>query len=183
MRILLALALLCSTARADGAYVSWGMSAWLGRDTIGKLSPHGDATFDLRVGMRVRNVALEAFTSPGVDHVSVTGVDAKLLWPLGRYVSPYARLRLARMTVDLDEHTESGRSVGPIHDSGLGGGVALGVQVQFPAYPFGLVMPAWFGAPAGPKRTGGVFIEVADEHYAPEGFWRITWGFAWGGAF
>jgi hypothetical protein len=185
VRILIALALLCSTVHADGPYVSWGMSAWWGRDEIGKLRPDGDATFDLRVGMRVRNVALEAFTAPSPGALSVTGIDAKVLLPLGRYVSPYARLRAARMTVDIDAYYDSSRGmdVAAMHDSGLGVGLALGVQLQFPAYPFGLILPAWFAAPAGPKRTGGIFVEVGDEYYAPEGFWRFAWGFAWGGAF
>lgn len=173
VRTLLVLALLCSTARADGPYVSWGMSAWWGRDTIGRRQPDGDATFDLRLGMRIRNLAIEAFTSPGVDALSVTGIDAKLLVPVGRYLAPYARLRVARMTVDLDT----------LHDSGLGFGYGIGLQAQFPAHPFGLLLPAWFAAPAGPRRTGGVFIELADEYYAPEGFWRFAWGLAWGGAF
>jgi hypothetical protein len=183
VRIAILLALLCSTARADGPYVSWGMSAWWGQDAIGTLRPDGDATFDLRVGMRVRNVAIEALWSPSPDALSVTGLDAKWLLPLGRYVSPYARLRVARMSIDLDEGYDARGDTPALHDSGLGGGVALGVQVQFPAYPFGLLIPAWFAAPAGPKRTGGIFVELGDEYYAPEHFWRFAWGVAWGGAF
>ena len=176
-RVLLVLALLCSVARADGPYVSWGMTAWMARDGLADKMKDGDATFHLLVGMRTHNLALEAWTDPAMDHVSADGLDAKYMVPLGRWISPYARLRFARMTVDVDG----------MHDTGLGGGLAIGIQAQFPAYPFGLLMPAWFGAPLGPRRTGGIYVEFADESYGvfaqPQRFWRFTWGWAWGGAF
>jgi len=176
-RVLLVLALLCSTSRADGPYVSWGMSAWMARDQLAAKLPDGDATFQLIVGMRVHELALEAWMAPAIDHVGAEGIDAKYLVPLGRYVSPYARLRLARMTVDVDG----------MRDAGLGGGLAVGIQLQFPAHPFGLLIPAWFAAPAGPRRTGGIYVEFADESYGvleqPQRFWRFAWGLAWGGAF
>jgi hypothetical protein len=183
VRIAIMLALLCSTARADGPYVSWGMSAWWGQGASGMLRSGGDATFDLRVGMRVHDTALEAFTSPDVDTLSVTGLDAKWLRPLGRYVSPYLRLRVARMSIDLDGSYDAHGDTPAFHDSRLGVGAAIGIQTQFPAYPFGVLFPAWFAAPAGPKRTGGMFLELGHEYYAPEHVWRFAWGLAWGGAF
>lgn len=176
-RIALLLALLCSTARADGPYVSWGMSAWIARDGLASKMKDGDATFQLLVGMRVHDLALEAWSAPAIDHVGAEGLDAKYMVPLGDYCSPYARLRFARMTVDVDG----------MHDTGLGGGLAVGVQFQFPAYLFGLLIPAWFAAPAGPRRAGGIYVELADESYGvfeqPQRFWRFAWGLAWGGAF
>jgi hypothetical protein len=172
-RVLFVLALLCSAARADGPYVSWGMSAWWAKGPLAAKLPEGDATFQLLVGMRVREIAVEAWTAPAIDHLGAEGVDVKYLGSLGRYISPYARLRLARMTLDVDG----------MHGSGLGVGLALGVQAQFPAHPFGLLIPAWFGAPAGPRKTGGIYVEVADESYAVGRFWRLSWGLAWGGAF
>lgn len=176
-RIAFVLALLCSMARADGPYVSWGMSAWIARDELAAKLKDGDATFQLLVGMRVHQLALEAWTAPAIDHVGAEGLDVKYLGSLGAYVSPYVRLRFARMAVDVDG----------VHASGLGGGLAAGVQLQFPAHPFGLVIPAWFAAPAGPRRTGGIYVEFADEQYLvgdlPQRFWRFAWGLAWGGAF
>jgi len=189
-RVLLVLALLCSVARADGAYVSWSLTGWFPRDKLATKLANTDngAQFALIAGMRIHDVAIEAWhSSPMHSGIAVTGLDAKLLVPLGRYVSPYARVRLARMTVDLDPTSD--------HDApltGLGGGGAIGVQVQFPGRTFGLVIPAWFAAPFGWKGTGGIYVEFGHETYglatagerpSAERFWRFAYGVAWGGSF
>ena len=177
-----------------GPYVSWSVTGWFPTDKLASRFEHVDngAQFALILGARLGDhLAIEAFTAPPLNHdqpsIDVEGVDAKLMWPLGRYVTPYARLRLARMTVDLD--TTDHRTA-PL--TGMGGGEGIGLQVQFPGRMFGLVIPAWFAAPFGLKGTGGIWTEVSHEAYdlaaggphgAPEHFWRYAYGVAWGAAF
>ena len=199
MRFLIALALVCGTARADdgpklGPYVSWSLTGWFPTDKLAARFEHVDngAQFALILGARVTDhLAIEAFTSPAMSHdqpsTAVEGVDAKILWPIGRYVTPYARLRLARMNVELDTLYHRTAVL-----SGMGGGEGLGIQFQFPGRMFGLIIPAWFAAPFGFKGTGGIWTEVTHEAYdlaaggsrgSPEHFWRYAYGVAWGTAF
>lgn len=196
MRAIIVLCLLCSVARADtGPYVSWSLTGWFptGKLAAAMRSSDNGAQFALIVGARFgHHVALEAFTAPAMNHaedpaIDVEGVDAKLMWPLGRYVTPYVRLRLARMTVDLDPIGTRDAKL-----SGLGGGEGVGLQVQFPGRMFGLIIPAWFAAPFGLKGIGGIWTEVSHEVYGlsaggsragSEPFWRYAYGVAWGAAF
>ena len=197
MRAILVLLALCSVARAGtGPYVSWSLTGWFPTGKLAASMKHDEngAQFALIVGARFgRHLALEAFTAPSLDHdgqdpaIDVEGVDAKLLWPLGRYVTPFVRLRLGRMTVDMDPTGTSDAKL-----SGRGGGEGLGLQGQFPGRMFGLIIPAWFAAPLGVKGTGGIWTEVTHEAYdlaaggsrgASEHFWRYAYGVAWGAAF
>ncbi len=194
--ISIALATVTWGARAGGLsdvgpYVAWSLTGWFPRDRLAVVMGHqkdDDAQFALIVGLRFHHIAIEAWHAPPMSSgLDVRGLDAKAMLPIGRYVSPYARVRLARMRVDLDYYGVSEPST-----TGLGGGFAVGVQAQFPGRMFGLLLPAWFAAPFGFRGTGGVFVEFGSEAYGlavgappgkPERFWRFAYGVAWGGAF
>ncbi len=201
--IALLLAVLCGTARAGGPrgssavgpYVSWSLTGWFPQDKLASFMKHADngARFALIVGARLgKHVALEAFMAPPLNSdqptIDVRGVDVKVMWPIGRYVTPYARLRVARMTVDFE--TIAGHAPDL---RGLGGGEGIGLQVQFPGRMFGLIIPAWFAAPFGFRGVGGIWTEATHEAYdlaprdgsraATEHFWRYAYGVAWGMAF
>jgi hypothetical protein len=192
--LVLVISIASATAHAGppsdvGPYVSWTLTGWLPRDklaaTLGKNEENG-AQFALVLGMRVHHLALEAWRSPEMQSgVDVQGVDVKAILPIGRYFSTYGRLRYARMTVDVDPNSTRDAPL-----VGNGGGAAAGIQVQFPGRTFGLLIPAWFGAPFGWRGTGGVYLEFGSESYAlgprgspPERFWRYAYGVAWGAAF
>jgi hypothetical protein len=188
---------LATPARAGGLsdvgpYAAWSMTGWFPRDRLAVLMGHqkdDNAQFSLIAGMRIHHIAIEAWHSPPLSSgIDVRGIDAKAMLPIGRYLSPYARVRVAQMRVQLDYYD----SLREPSVSGIGGGVAFGVQTQFPGRMFGLLLPAWFAAPFGFRGTGGVFVEFGSEAYAvpigtppgkPERFWRFAYGVAWGGAF
>ena len=177
-----------------GPYISWSLTGWFPTDKlVTKInSDENGAQFALIVGARLgEHVAVETFVAPPLDSdqptIDVRGVDLKLMWPIGRYFTPYARLRVARMAVDFETipgHAPDLR--------GIGGGEGIGLQVQFPGRMFGLIVPAWFAAPFGFKGIGGIWTEVTHEAYdlaphvghgATEHFWRYAYGVAWGTAF
>jgi hypothetical protein len=175
-----------------GPYIGWASVGWIPRDRLAVLMGHqkdDNAQFSGFVGMRFHHVAIEAWHAPPFgDGLDVRGIDIKAMLPIGRYFSPYARLRFAHMRVQLDYYDNLREP--PV--SGIGGGFAIGVQAQFPGRMFGLLLPAWFAAPFGFHGTGGVFFDFGSEAYAlpvgkppgpPERFWRFAWGVAWGGAF
>ena len=177
-----------------GPYISWSLTGWFPTDKLATKinSDENGAQFALIVGARLgEHVAVETFVAPPLDSdqptIDVRGVDLKLMWPIGRYFTPYARLRVARMAVDFETipgHAPDLR--------GIGGGEGIGLQVQFPGRMFGLIVPAWFAAPFGFKGIGGIWTEVTHEAYdlaphvghgATEHFWRYAYGVAWGTAF
>ena len=163
---------------ATGIYAGVSEEGWFPHGRLAEMFSHKDngAQFSLIIGARWKFLAIEAWDSPAMQSgISVWGLDAKLLLPLGRYMSTYARLRLGHMTVDLDPYETDDHPL-----SGFGGGEAVGFQANLPARLFG---------------TWGAFLEFGHERYElglddghgvypkAEGFWHYAYGVTWGTAF
>jgi hypothetical protein len=172
-----ALLALASPAAADGFYFLEGVG---GSHYHGELADHTSATEGIHIrgaiGWRVGNLALEAFvqaelpigyvtttesrTRPGpkIDQPGYFGVDFKVIQPLSRHWSMYARGGLSKMIVTDSDY--EGRGVQAT------GGIQIAGKVPALGY---LWWPLFFLTDRGPKVHSALWLEASTSYHRLHG--------------
>jgi len=194
MRVLVALLLLTSVARADGWYFTEGVGGTSVKDDLAKDMP-GAVNIRLSVGHRMGHWAVDGFLSLHInDNLAYTrdtyeeppslmsgGVDVKYIQPLASHLEVYLRGSASIAALDGWDRGYSGRGLG----------IGAGIQLKGKGSMWGLLFwPAFFLVKTGPKMTGALWLDDGYEYYRFHGrndgqvinaqLTHITFGYAVG---